>query len=496
MANALVTSPSDLPPELLSRILEHHVQDCTEAYDQVNADDCPTGSPSQSAPYAWLTATHVCAYWRAVAVAHPLLWSHIVLTRSAECVSTLIFRSCNMPLTVRSAHSLRSSTTPLRSLRLVLAELHRVRSLDLTAKWWTFLDIAAALAHPTPALRSLSLSTPSGLFDAWPIQPVVRLKAPIEELVLAAYGFPWDNAAPFARLRRLRITNGVPAKPSVDQVLRALQEMPRLTSLILEDIFHPSSPNRHALPTPAESARLDELQHLELSGDCVACSTLLHAVEIPRDTHVALNFYSSTRPSDLALALTPLRARYPSDESRTVVIEESTKSYDLHISFGSADHLDASHAKASAQVVVKVRNDPAIIRAACEALDVSSARTLWLCGVQDCAALLGAVPGVAHLRISGHSYAQAATLLLHGLDQGSAESAVDTNEGALHAVQTLVLEDAAPGEGEDLRKLKKAIRRRRRSSGSLSNVVFARCAGVCADDFKDLGAEVEVRVCA
>ena len=127
---------------------------------------------------------------------------------------------------------------------------------------------------------------------------------------------------------------------------------------------------------------------------------------------------------------------------------------------------------------------------------VACARALWLCGVQDCATLLGAVPGVAHLRISGHSYAQAATLLLHGLDQGSAENAVDTNEGALHAVQTLVLEDAAPGEGEDLRKLKKAIRRRRRSSGSLSNVVFARCAGVCADDFKDLGAEVEVRVCA
>ncbi|KAI0792969.1 hypothetical protein BC629DRAFT_1592889 [Irpex lacteus] len=300
--------PSDLPPELLERIFQLHAKSCREPNVDAESSDCSLITN----PYAWIMVTHVCRYWRDVALGSALLWSHIVLTRNLDCIRAFLARSQQAPLTVvqpRSACS--GAMTPVAPVRLVLTEMGRIRALELYMKWWIFDDIAALLSKPAAALKSLTLSTPSGLYDCSPTQPILyldhRYNAPtLENLRLCAYGFPWWNVAPFKALKSLHITRGIPEKPSVTQVIRALQWMPDLVELTLEDIFGPSPKHLTSLPIVDDIAVLPHMETIKLSGDVVSCSSLLSSLVFPGTTHIFLDFARKARSADLPLATLPI----------------------------------------------------------------------------------------------------------------------------------------------------------------------------------------------
>jgi hypothetical protein len=310
------TSPSALPPELLGRIFEEYIQLCREAWGQrkVEGRACPPSCASRIGPYTWIYVTHVCRYWRDVALCNPLLWSDIVLTCQSECIETMITRSRQVPLTVQTYTSCCSTDrpVPLRSLRLVLKNMYRIRTLELYVKWWVFLDdVGAPLRDNAALLRSLTLSTPSGLYDTAPVQPCVNLActSPLEHLTLCSYGFPWFHASAFTSLKSLHIKRGVPLKPSVDEVVRGLQAMPSLESLTLDDVFCPSSPGLQSLPIVSETATLASLQSLVLTGDCIANSTLLSSLELPQGVRITLDYHHTKSPYYLAMSLRPAKAK-------------------------------------------------------------------------------------------------------------------------------------------------------------------------------------------
>lgn len=345
-------SPSNLPPELLGRIFEHHIQSCKDVWDLGPPSHRARTPPCSSAigPYTWIRVTHVCQYWRDVALANSLLWSHIVLTRSVECVQTILARSQQAPLTVQSFTSscLGECAMPLRPLRLALAQLHRIRVVELYVKWWVFDDIAAALEKPAPLLESFKLSTPSGLYDAGFVLPVVEFNytsivPPLKDLTLCSYGFPWRNPRHFRNLRSLHIQKGIPYCPLVEDVLRALRVMPDLTSLRLDDIFDSSPRDLTTLPILSDVVELSMLKDLTLSGDAVSCASLLHSLRFPTDTHLVLGLPKDQNAEHLKLALSVVRTklglrdtkelRY--DAPMVAVLEQDRSSFIAHLSYKS-----------------------------------------------------------------------------------------------------------------------------------------------------------------
>ncbi|EKM51280.1 uncharacterized protein PHACADRAFT_177934 [Phanerochaete carnosa HHB-10118-sp] len=307
---------TSLPPELLSRIFEQHIQLCKESWGQKTfSERLPPSCIPTVGPYSWIRATHVCRYWRDVALTNPLLWSDIVLTCNYECVETMLARSRRVPLYVQSYNSCCAGDAcpiPIRPLRLVLKHLPRIRSLTLYIKWWVYFDIVDTLRGPAPLLQQLTLSTPSGLYDTTYMQPAVLFPehAPLTELTLCSFGFPWTDPAPFRALRSLRVVKGTPARPEVGDVLGALRHLPALRTLALEDVFIPSAPGLPALPAPPDVVALPALATLVLAGDAVACGTLLSGLVLPRATRITLNYHRTQCPHDLALALTAARAKF------------------------------------------------------------------------------------------------------------------------------------------------------------------------------------------
>ncbi|KIP01199.1 hypothetical protein PHLGIDRAFT_381807 [Phlebiopsis gigantea 11061_1 CR5-6] len=290
-----------LPPELLSRIFEHYIAACKAVWDDgAPYDRIAPASCSHAAigPYTWLHATHVCTYWRAVALANPLLWSHTVLVRSVPCVQAVLTRSQQVPLTIQSYTPRCSSegAFPTCSLKLALQHIHRVRSLELRIKWWVFFDhIAPALEHPTPLLARVHIATPSGLADDFPLAPALDLAAaaPLRELELSAYGFPWARAAPFCGLRSLTVRRSAGRSPAPIDVLTALAHMPLLAALTLDNVFGPSPKDTSALALLPTTVALPELETLTFAGDSAACTTLLCALRTPAPTRTTLSFRSA-----------------------------------------------------------------------------------------------------------------------------------------------------------------------------------------------------------
>ncbi|GJE94039.1 F-box protein [Phanerochaete sordida] len=308
---------TSLPPELLGRIFEEHIQLCKDDWDhEASPEPQPPSCYSQIGPYTWIRATHVCRYWRDVALANPLLWSHIVLANRPDCIETLLERSQQVPLSVQSYTSpcaADACLAPARSLRLVLAHLPRIRTLTLAIKWWVFLDIADTLHAPAPALARLTLATPSGLPDAAYMQPELRAPAgPLRHLALRAFAFPWAAPAPFRGLHTLRVARAPAHRPDAPQVLAALAHMPALRALALDDVFYPSPPGAPLPHPPPHHARvrLPRLAALALAGDALACAALLQGLSIPATARLALGYHRTTAPADLARALAGARAAF------------------------------------------------------------------------------------------------------------------------------------------------------------------------------------------
>lgn len=360
-----------LPPELLGRIFEQHVALCRESWDQLDMSAgrrLPSCS-NEIGPYTWIRATHVCRYWRDVALANPLLWSDIVLSCDQDCIETMLARSQQVALSVQSYSPCCAGDAcpiPIRSLRLVLKHLHRIRTLVLYIKWWVYFDILDDLRGPAPLLKRLTLSTPSGLYDTAYMQPVVHLpeQPPLEELTLCSFGFPWADPAPFRTLTSLRIVKGVPFRPEVDDVLAGLRHMPALRTLALDDVFYPSAPGLAALPAPAEVVALPHLARLVLTGDCVACGTLLSGLDLPRATRITLNYHHAKCPRDLALALAAARAKFAPGGQRVEIeaaglrcrLEQYPTAYTCYLWRASCE---TGSSFSSADLAVRIPHHPA-----------------------------------------------------------------------------------------------------------------------------------------
>lgn len=300
-ARPSISTATKLPPELLSEIFLY-------------VRDAQTSHHMAVLRYTlraihWIKVTHVCRYWRQVALNCQRLWSNIPII-STTAVQVLLSRAPRVPLSLRCLHQL----STIEAFTIAMQELPRTCSLNFRGpKAWL-----PNLTTLTPLLESLSLHrTDTRVTSSDYGLPGMFVKGSFPKLrsiELSGYHFLWDNAIFSPALRCLRVSSWLGRPSSLNRTMDALASMPLLEDLDLHRMFpvdpsQPLSPSRITLPN---------LRTFRLSDNATVCARALERIIFPACTRVVLECHCDIGPIDgVAMLSSTLRAKL-TDSSITI----------------------------------------------------------------------------------------------------------------------------------------------------------------------------------
>lgn len=192
-------------------------------------------------PYRWITVTHICHHWRAVALSAPALWSHVVPTK-LESVSEFLRRSKQAPLSLRSYRHWAIASDCLQSVEAILKEVHRIEHIELSVSVRLLLAMFSLQNQQAPQLRSVVLkNSDKNRQDQFSVQQLEepipffsRLQPPaIRHLHLAHYPLvAIRSMLQWTSLREL-ILQSITQIPSILHLLDLLENITYLERLTL-----------------------------------------------------------------------------------------------------------------------------------------------------------------------------------------------------------------------------------------------------------------------
>jgi hypothetical protein len=272
-----IGAPVFLPPEILGGIFLH----CRElVYQRQQTARCF---------WHWAVVSHVCSYWRAVALDLPTLWSGIFLDDPdmLAIAPIALERSKAVSLAVRML--LMDAQCPDDTLlsQMILGEMHRVSSLEL---WMQNVDglaqhsIAGSLIQPAPKIRH-ALIRCSGMWSPPPV--LFGGEAPeLRTLGLVGMDFRWNLRATNLRTLQIRETQ---SKVTSSRIASALRTMPYLEDLALCGLQCEMSELAPPLGE-GSSIALDALRKLHIEGVSVELlADILPLVRAPSLAYVSLS---------------------------------------------------------------------------------------------------------------------------------------------------------------------------------------------------------------
>ena len=162
-----------LPPETLAAIFVHLSKQQPD-------------SPGRSSSYFvedLLSITHVCRFWRQVAINAPELWTEITM-KNPEAVEAFLERSGAVPLNV-DLHLGPGTEPPCGILEAVAPHSHRFRRFSIFAPPEAHYDPFAAFTGPAPLLERLEINYP---VDSPPRSLFGGQTPRLRELVISACG--------------------------------------------------------------------------------------------------------------------------------------------------------------------------------------------------------------------------------------------------------------------------------------------------------------------
>ncbi|KAI0349525.1 hypothetical protein OH77DRAFT_1431987 [Trametes cingulata] len=284
-----------LPPELLSEVFLHIVR---WAFEDIAASYYLSSGGSRF--YTWITVSHVCRAWRAVALGTPRLWSHIVLTRSPVFVE-VFKRSKKAPLVVLApVPSLARQTAEL--LNHVLLEPARLQDLRLYAPAHIVRSTCKKLTGPLPLLENVILadhSYPVSGYteDSDALPPPTSFCAPLSKLrslEICRLAMSWQNPVLSSTITELVVIGRFDMQRflgSFDDLLGALETLSHLRVLELADSIPMLPEDTTKLPTPQRVIALPELRRLALTGPTLDCAFLVNHLSFPAHTRIFLRGY-------------------------------------------------------------------------------------------------------------------------------------------------------------------------------------------------------------
>jgi len=233
----------------------------------------------------WICVTHVCSRWREVALSSPCLWNHINFTKLTLLGFTEILARAKMsPLHIEAKITPRRKTR-FNALRKQLeAHISHTRHLSISGKFWAVLT---RLISPAPALVSLSLTGPSYSYVASQLEynipnSLFNGTAPkLTRLELLGCSIGWQSPL-LKGLQTLKIrTPYAQATPTLEDWLAALEEIPQLKSLILDNATPAVSVDNSHIPEPQRTVTLPSLTHFNITASTKGCALALAHLVLP-----------------------------------------------------------------------------------------------------------------------------------------------------------------------------------------------------------------------
>ena len=269
---------SRLPPELLARIFS-----LLEAID-----------PPSSSVLGWITVTHVCSYWRQVALDHSVLWANVSLEIGSRWSDEMIHRSKLAPLIISPPRFFTQAVSEI-AVRILHSHLGRTAKLRLTSRK-VFLPPMETFTASAPLLEEVDISSiheyvrlPNDLFGHY----APRLRSAYFDGCI----IPWSS--PLLRnLSHLDIAlssqrsnmDTAPNLPSHEEFFDLLENMCRLESLLIEEYFPRSLPGATASSRMRYPViKLPHLSVLGLTGQWSDCAPVLGSIEVPATSRINLN---------------------------------------------------------------------------------------------------------------------------------------------------------------------------------------------------------------
>ncbi|KAG2344018.1 hypothetical protein BDR05DRAFT_1059277 [Suillus weaverae] len=281
---------SRLPDEILLMIFNHIEEE--KRLNGFDSDDDETYAIGD-AP-ACLVVTHVCRYWRKVALECPTLWTLIRCTPPLW-LDVMLERSQKAPLVV--SYSAFSISLLEGCMDKVLLHLPRIKHLELRVfEFDTFrtpvMDLLSS--QPAPMLEKFKFVLYS--FGGLPTtvstsNTIFQGQAPLLQHLDVFIGNRIWSSCIFGGIRTLRV-----ARPPLPDLLSTLRCMPTLEQLTLV-----SGLSRSAQLIPSNKVPLPRLKSIALSGISlkIAVSILAH-LALPIDVKIALQLSPITGPRTFA----------------------------------------------------------------------------------------------------------------------------------------------------------------------------------------------------
>ncbi|PCH44298.1 hypothetical protein WOLCODRAFT_123318 [Wolfiporia cocos MD-104 SS10] len=322
-----------LPDDLIQEIFELVVCSAfriagSNPHSQSECDSVCSGDIS----HIPIQLSHVCRYWRHLALSYPKLWSyHNLSAHSSRFVTRqLLARSGNSPLYAKivGPRTVWESTEALVRLALDLS-LHAHRFAEVFIVHFlpeTMKEVLAPFATPAPNLRYLVVDAEvlidhRALFLGW--MPSLR------EICISNVRMPWP---PLSNLCRLELL--VPMPPSFPELYKTMEQSPQLEVLslvfdVLSSSFEPFSAPRIELP------KLRKLSLSSLNSHSSGVLLLLSHLAFPATTEVKIHLpvHATRHLSDLCPSLQSIASRiedldlqYSSSYGENNIFMQSTSS--------------------------------------------------------------------------------------------------------------------------------------------------------------------------
>lgn len=260
-----------IPAEVLSRILHFNLDKCSDS----------------------VRASHVCMFWRAVAVSYGALWTYIDKDTPLSLARCKYKRAGNAPLTLRY----HDDDYAIESWLLEWIDEHSRRfvEVDIALDGPDMDEILPYFfEHPWPQLQSLRLETTS--FRDAPVLDIASLDGhpppALRTLVLSGVSLrSWDNPALFSNLQQLQLEDDMRGDSyRISTLLKLLHDCSgSLQRVFITNLVYYTEPHLETFAPDAEEVHisLDHVTTIELDGlHCVDTAFILSHLTIPRTTNV------------------------------------------------------------------------------------------------------------------------------------------------------------------------------------------------------------------
>jgi hypothetical protein len=264
--------------------------------------------------------THVCKYWREVALAEPRLWTRIYVTSPIrECVDVMIARSQDLPLVAaligrgvyahpRGVYKLSDPfPPPFPPYDIVMDQLHRIVDLDIVPRRWITAQWTEDELSAVPMLKHLRIDA-SKIWHEWFFPLDILVSGDpflLESLEILSYHARWTwESCHLSYLKHLSVHAGDTTQSWIttyrfDDVLQVLACSPLLETVSLLNVI----PDPRDAPHRQELVRLPRLRKLNLKSHTIRMSALVDMLSFPPNTQCSYDSSFDRESTALAYKL-------------------------------------------------------------------------------------------------------------------------------------------------------------------------------------------------